>query len=162
MILDKLASFATDALLHPADKVIIDDQKTRANYKQVNWNDDLILVGSFANVNQGTREVYDPVNEVMEYVTLYSTVATFTFYGDNSEDNTLHFIALAKSQRAIESAKRNAFVYKFPKTGTRIGKVVGSQNQEKFVVEMKVVWAHSTTVETLRIDTTDIQFLVNK
>lgn len=162
MILDKLASFATDVLLHPADKVIIDDQQTRANYKQINWTDNLILVGSLSNFNQGTREVYDPINEVMEYVTLYTTVATFTFYGNDSEENTLHFIALAKSQRAIESAKRNAFVYKFPKTGTRIGKVIGSQNQEKFVVEMRVAWAHSTSVDTLRIDTADIQFLVNK
>lgn len=162
MILEKMAQFAVDVLLHPADKVIIDDQKTLANYKQINWSDNLILVGSLSVQNQGTREIFNPVDETMEYATLLSTVATFTFYGDDSEENMLHFIALCKSQRAIESAKRNGFVYKFPKTGTRIGKVIGSQNQEKFQVEVRVAWMESATIDTLRIDTADIQFLVNK
>lgn len=160
MILDKLANFATDVLLHPVEKVIIENSWT--NYKQINWSDNIILVGMVSKRAQGTSEVFNPIDESIEYVTNYTGTATFTFYGDNSEDNALHFVPLCKAQRSIESANVNEFVYKLPTTVTHIGKVIGSQNQHKYQIEMRVSWNESATVDTLRIDTADIQFLVNK
>lgn len=160
MILDALANFATDVLLHPAEKVIIEN--SWKNYKQINWSDNIILVGMISKKVQGTSEIFNPINESIEYVSNYTGIATFTFYGDESEDNALHFVPLCKAERSIQSAKENYFTYKLPKTVTHIGKVVGSQNQHKYQIEMMVAWSESATVETLRIDTADIQFLVNK
>lgn len=160
MILDALANFATDVLLHPAEKVIIENSWT--SYKQINWTDNIILVGMVSKGSIGTSEVFNPIDESIEYVTHYTGTATFTFYGDESEDNALHFVPLCKAERSIQSAKENEFTYKLPTTVTHIGKVIGSQNQHKYQIEMRVAWNESAAVDTLRIDTAETQFLINK
>lgn len=160
MILDRLANFATDVLSHPPEKVVIENSWT--NYKQINWHDNIVLVGILGGNPQGTAEIYNPLTEVMEYATTYAGTATFTFYGDDSEDNAFNFIALCKHDRAITSAKENEIVYKLPKTITHIGKVMGSQNQQKYQVEVRVGWTHIKVEPILRIDTAQIEFINDK
>lgn len=158
MILDQIANFATSIMEFDPAKVIIG----RTNYVNVNFDDNIILIDMLTSNPMGRSSKYNSTTEIMEYQTLMKGVVTISFYGSLAFDNAAKFITMMESEEAINSAYLNNIAYRFPSRIQNTGRLTGTEQQEKYEVEMIVQYVHITARSVLSIQTAGITFLVNK
>lgn len=157
MILDSIANFTTDLMEFDPTKVIIG----RTNYVNVNFDDNIILIDMLTANPMGRASKYNSATETMEYQTLMKGIITISFYGSLAFDNAAKFITMMESEEAIDSAYLNDLTYRFPSRIQNTGRLTGSEQHEKYEIEMIVNYIHNTGRSVLSIATAETTFLVN-
>lgn len=158
MILDQIANFATDLMEFDPAKVIIG----RTNYVNVNFDDNIILIDMLTANPIGRASKYNSTTETMEYQSLMKGIITISFYGTLAFDNAAKFITMMESEEALNSAYLNDITYRFPSRIQNTGRLTGSEQHQKYEIEMVVQYVYSTARSVLSIQTAEVTFLVNK
>ena len=157
-ILTAIGHFTTSVLSYDPSKIIVG----RFNYEQVDFSDDIIIIDNLISLVVGQTETYDGTTETMTYGSSMKSVITLTFYGANSMNNAGDFIVLCRSENAINEAITQGISYRFPSSMTNLGAVTGTQNHNKYQIELTVFYTNEKVIDTMYIDTAEITFLVNK
>ena len=155
----KLKLFIRDLLNLPEDQIL----SGRTNRDQSNFNTDYVVVDDLApsdRISGGLK--FDGVSEVQSISNVYITTFTVDFYGDNAYDNSNNFVLLARSQQAYELKKNLGIGIYQVSSIQNVKKLTGQQYGNRYQVTIRVEDSRSVNVDTLRIDTAQFEFLVDK
>lgn len=155
MILTKIAQYVSDLGF---DNIILG----RLNYNNIDFNNDLIVVDTLAINMLGSSDAYDGDTEVIAYATKYKGVFTVNFYGDNADTNASDFINKCRSQSGYDSEVSNGITVYKPTTITDLRTQEGTQYFNRYEVELTVMYFISTDIDTLRIDTANVEIINDK
>lgn len=135
----------------------------RTNYKNVDYTSDLIVVDDLTPaVPLSNIDRFDGDSEVMNYDTFVSQLVTIDFYGDNSLDNANKYLGLLRSQKATELKRTYDLNVYSVSSITDLKEQVGTNWYNRYQIELTISYMINVQVDTLRIDTPNLQYVVNK
>lgn len=148
-------------------KALFDDSITtvlgRENYKYNDFTQDLIVCDELTPITPITNnEKFDGLSEIMTYSSLVNQIVTVDFYGDNAYLNATKYMALLMSQKATELKSVNKLTVYPAKTITHLTELVGSTYYKRYQLELNIMYPIQVDIETKRIDTPNMQFLIDK
>lgn len=135
----------------------------RENATQDTFTKNYIVLDTLASVpTSRPLKKYDDVDEIEYWHT--NMVGTFTleFYGTKARINYINFLNLVKSQECKDSQKKNEIVIFVPKSTNNLKMQTQSKFYERYEVEVVIQYVIKTAVERLRIDTADINYLIER
>ncbi|MFW3412307.1 phage neck terminator protein [Aliarcobacter butzleri] len=135
----------------------------RENATQDTFTKNYIVLDTLASnpVSQPLKK-YDDVDEIEYWHT--NMVGTFTleFYGTKGRINYINFLNLINSQECRDAQKANEIVIFLPKNTNNLKMQTQSKFYERYEVEVVIQYVIKTAVERLRIDTADINYLIER
>ena len=135
----------------------------RENATQDTFKKNYIVLDTLASnpVSQHLKKYYD-VDESEYWHT--NMVGTFTleFYGIKARNNYINFLNLVNSQECKDSQKKNEIILFIPKNTNNLKMQTQSKYYERYEVEVVINYVIKTAVERLRIDTADVNYLIEK
>lgn len=158
MILDTLAEYVTAILEYDATLVIIG----RENAIKQNSLDGYIMVDRLGQaVPIGKTDTFDGDTEIKQYVQSMSGDFTLDFYGTDANLNAETFTNKQRTQLAHDFQRINDIRVHKVSAFRDIKVLEGLQYKNRIQVEFSVIYNVETNVDTLRIDTAQLEFLVN-
>lgn len=106
-------------------------------------------------------ETYDETAEVMNYAIQWSSPVTISFYGTGAWQRANDFTMLLKSQKALELQDSLGVAIHKVSGLTDVKMLTGQQYGERYEIALNVQYSTGINVETLRIDTEQIELLTN-
>ena len=156
-IINTVAEFVTTVTALAEDKVIVG----RANYKNVNFNDNIAIVDSLISTPVGRSNGFDGDTEQLTYTVKNKASFTIDFYGINAETNAIKFIARLNSQEAYEFKRDNDIEVFHNTTMTNVKDIQGKTVYNRFQVEIMVKYTEEFIDEVLRIDTAEYTIITD-
>lgn len=153
-----MAYFVMGLLEHPESLIKIG----RHNQMLEDTDENYIVVDELSSVNLGSSKEYDGDNEVMAYSGRSLGRVTLNFYGDEAYSNASRFRLLKQSQRSYELQKSIGIAVFQPSQITDLRFIGGTQQSNRFEVEVTVQYTESVSVDTLSIETAQFEFLNDK
>lgn len=133
-------------------------KKARANHKKTDFSKGLILVDNLGvALKYGTSDDFDYNNEIKSYNSFYKQVFTFDFYGDNAYELATRFIALLRTQRSYDLQTERGLKFYYPTNLVRLDDKIGETYFKRYQTEVEVLYSDNVELETLRIDTAQIE-----
>ncbi len=109
-----------------------------------------------ASVRMGGGERFDPVAEVMSYQQQFQTPVTLSFYGDGAWTRATEFSLRIKSQKSFELQTAQGIAVFLASGLTDVKVLTGQQYGERQELTLNVQFGISVNIDTLRIDTEQI------
>jgi hypothetical protein len=130
----------------------------RQNFSREDLEIDYIVIDSLAPAAQvASLESYDGTAEELKLGAMWRGPVTLDFYGDEAYTTSRNFSLLARSQTAYE-LKRTLGINTYHASGpTDLKALTGQQYGERVQIEMVVETSSDVTINTLRIDTAQIE-----
>lgn len=158
MSIEKFALFTKDLFDNTIPTVL-----GRYNFNNNDFNDDLIVVdGLSPAIPISNIDKFDGINEIMQHGSFVRQLATVDFYGNNAFLNATKYMALLRSQKATELKEINNLTVYPANTITDLKELVGTQYFNRYQIEVNIRYMITTEIETLRIDTPNIDLLTEK
>ena len=157
-VLIQIAIYVRDLISHSESLI----KFGRDNAEFTDTELDYIVVDELASVPVGGDEKFDGTLEVMEYGRSMVGGFTVNFYGTNAYTNAKKYLLLARSQKSYELQRDLAVSIYHSNNITDLKFLGGTQYSNRYEVEMMVQYYESAKVETLRIDTVEIDVLNDK
>ena len=152
-ILIRAAKFTRDLLVVDESTIKIG----RENNDRDDHDKDYIVVDALGKMIQtGYLETFDPDLEQLSIGGVWAGTITLDFYGKDTYTRAINFGLLARSQKAYE-LKRSLGIAIYNATGpTDVKALTGSEYDERTQLEFNVQISFDTAIDTLRIDTTQL------
>lgn len=106
-------------------------------------------------------ETYNGTTEVMNYAAQWITPVTISFYGTGAWQRANDFSLLLRSQKALELQESLGVAIHQVSGLTDVKMLTGQQYGERYEITLNVQYSTGVNVETLRIDTEQIELLTN-
>lgn len=155
----KVANYVEQLLNFDADKVILG----RENFDRMDFTEDFIIIDSIAlGVPVARAESFD--GDLEEQTFNARLMATFTvdFYGANAYQNAFSFSLLQGSQKNFELCRDLDLTMHSVSNITDLKSLEGTDQTDRIQLEVKIGYEETVTIETLRIDTVEIEFTNDK
>ena len=135
----------------------------RENATQETFTRNYIVVDTLASVPNGRPlKKYDDVNEIEYWHTNMTGTFTLEFYGTKARVNHANFLNLINSQDCRDAQKANEIVLFLPKNKNNLKMQTQSKFYERYEIEVVIQYAVKTAVDRLRIDTAEIDYLIER
>lgn len=154
----RIAQFTKDLMNDAGLKVLL----ARENYTNLNFEDNLALVDDLPLEAISTNDSYNGATEVQSLTIFNKGVFTIDFYGADSKANALKFISLCRSQKAFDLSRSLKVSVNSPTSITDLKELVGTKYYKRYQVSFTASMCDTLDIETLRIDTAGIEYLINK
>lgn len=102
-------------------------------------------------------ETYDGVAEEMAYAIQWQAPVTLSFYGDGAWQRASDYATLLRSQKALELQKTLGIAVHKASGLTDVGIITGQQHGERYELTVNVQYSTGVDVDTLRIDSAQIE-----
>jgi hypothetical protein len=158
MIDTSLANYIKDLLVHNASLVLIG----RENFRTENTSEAYIIIDELISTPVASSYEFDETLETETFSTVISADYTIDFYGTNARTNASKFIALQKSQKAYELQRDLGIQVNHVTTLNNLKKIEGSKYSNRYQVSLSVVGNETQVIDTLRIDTAEVEIINNK
>ena len=130
----------------------------RQNFEQADFETAYIVVDALGQLTQiGSLETYDEDAEVLSIGAVWRGPVTLDFYADGAYTRASEFILRARSQAAYELKKTLGVNILHASGLTDVKALTGQQYGERIQVEMQVEISDQVDIDTLRIDTAQIE-----
>jgi len=135
----------------------------RHNFEDDNFGTSYITVDNLAPATLiAYSEEFDGATEDQTLSQLWNLPAIVTFWGDNAYTNLSNFTLLLKSQKALELQTTLGIACFSSNNITDVKLLGGKQYNNRIELNLNINFNLSVTVDTLRIDTAQTDFIYNK
>jgi hypothetical protein len=134
----------------------------RDNAELENTDINYIVVDELASVPMGGAEQFDGVLESMSYGRAMVGGFTINFYGTNAYINSRKYQLLQGSQKSYELQRDLKIAVYHSSNVADLRYLGGTQYSNRYEIELKVGYYETADVDTLRIDTLELDVLNNK
>lgn len=149
MILSKFADYVGNLLSYDQDLIVLG----RENLNRLDLNESYIIIDSINQEVIAKSESFDSDAEVMTYIANVKVFCTLNFYGTNAQTNKNNFITLQSSQNSYELLRDNNFNVHYTSRTNNVKSIDGSDFNNRYEIEMNLIYNEKSTVDTKRIDT---------
>lgn len=148
--------YLRDLLALPESQIVAG----RANAPRGELDSDLLVVDNLgADRALSSAADYDGEEEVLTLSERASRTVTVDFYGPGANLQVYQFRRASRSQAAQDLQWALGITVWHASGVTDIRSLTGAQRGDRLQIEMKVHYSPSETVETLRIDTANVEVL---
>jgi hypothetical protein len=135
----------------------------RENATQQTFTQNYIVVDTLASVpTSRPLRRYDDNEEIEYFHTNMTGTFTLEFYGNKARINHTNFLNLINSQECRDAQKANEIVLFVPKNTNNLKMQTQSKFYERYEIEVVIQYVVKTAVDRLRIDTADIDYLIER
>lgn len=135
----------------------------RENATQQTFTQNYILVDTLGSTPSSKPiKKYDDINEIEYWHTNMTGTFTLEFYGDKARVNHTNFLNLVNSQECRDSCKKNEIVIFVPRNTNNLKMQTQSKFYERYEIEVIIQYAIKTAVERLKIETADLNYLIER
>jgi hypothetical protein len=154
-----IAKFIRDLLVYDEQLIKFD----REDIPEVDFNSSYIVVNGSSIANKkSTGAQFNPVTEQMTYNDSFAQSVTLEFYGDNAYTNSSNFSILSTSQKALElKAVLNLNISHVSNT-LDVKQLLGSVHGNRVHLTFNAYYLPSVEVATLRVDTSQFEFIEDR
>ena len=143
------------------DLMVVDEQLIRIgrqNFTREEFDKAYIVVdGLGAMQRAASSESFDGDAEVLSLGVLWRGPVTLDFYGSTAYTQATEFSMRMRSQAAFELKQTLGIDMQQPSTITDVKDLTGQQYGERMQIEMVVSISNELDIETLRIDTAQLE-----
>jgi hypothetical protein len=157
MITELLAAYTRDLLDHDASLIVIG----RENVDKANSSDDYIAVDELVSIPAGASQEFDGNSEEQTFSVQMKGDFTINFFGDNARANAVKWVTLHGNQESYELQRDLGFAVYHATSFRNLKNLEGSQYKNRYEIEISLYFNETTTIDTLRIDTSEITFIVD-
>lgn len=153
----QLQKFIRDLLTYNEQLI----KRGRTNFEEADFETAYIVVDVLGESTPITRsESFDDVAEVMTYARRFRIPATVDFYGNETtaHSNAQRFMLLLSSQLASDLQYQHGITVHAPSGITDVKNLTGQQYGERLQISVVLHYNAVETVNTLRIDTAQLEF----
>lgn len=134
----------------------------RDNFEPPNYNTDYIVIDNLLVPKVRSQYDYFPATEEMRYMSVFNGPFTLDFFGPNAFSNTTKFVDLNQGHRAFDLSIVHGVTVYTPENINNLRFLTGTDQQNRYQVQVNVRFI-TTTIETiLRIDTANTETFFNK
>ena len=135
----------------------------RQNFEQADFETDYIVIDDLGRATQtASLESYDGDAEVLSLGGIWRGPVTLDFYGSGTYNRAIQFSLLLRSQAAKELKQTYGVSIYHPTGPTDLKQLTGLQYGERLQIEMQVEISLESSVDTLRIDTAQLEIRTEK
>ena len=146
----------------------------------LNYNEKLIMIGR-NNATQDTfsknyivldvlvsapqskpKRYFDDKKEIEYWETRMAGTFTLEFYGKDCNQNHINFINLIRCQESIEAQNKHNIVLFDVKNTNDYKQTINSKTYDRYEVEVVIQYFIRSVVNRKRIDTADINYLIER
>lgn len=153
-----VAMFVRGLLSHDEQLIKFDRQDLPESDFDTNY---IVVNGSNVSNKTSSGKSYDGENEIMTYNDAYSQGIILEFYGKGAYSNAESFSLLSKSQAASDLKKSLGISISNVTSTTDVKQIVGSSYGNRVHIEFNVQHCPNVQVSTLRVDVSEVDYLVN-
>lgn len=138
-------------------------RKGHLNYTRKNFETAFIVVdklGGSENLSNG--KIFDGDNEKLTPHSLDQDEITVRFYGDGAFARGTTFRQMVKVQDSLELQQTLGITVYNPTGLIDVNKLTGQQYGNCYELSMKVSFNVSITIDTLKLETENLEFTINK
>ena len=158
-VINKVGSFVI-SLINDSSVVV---KKARSNHTKTNFNSNLVLVDNLGKaIKLGGSDTFNGIFESMSYSDYYKQTFTVDFYGSTAFDLCTNFIALLRSQRSYDLQSQLGLTFYHPDGITDLKQLNGTTYNNRLQIDFVVGYWISADIDTLRIDTVEIDINVEQ
>lgn len=130
----------------------------RQNFSREDLETAYIVVDALGQAVQASSlETYDGTAEELKLGAVWRGPVTLDFYGANAYTRAMEFSLRSRSQAAYELKQTLGINALHPTGPTDLKALTGQQYGERVQLEMAVEYSTDVTIDTLRIDTAQIE-----
>lgn len=134
----------------------------RHNRAQEDFETPYVVVDQLGPANKISQlSDYNGTDELMNYGTLWKASCTIDFYADGAYSRASMFELLMRTQEATDLKKTLGVNVYHVSQLTDVKQLTGQQYGERIQLALMIEYNQSISIETLRIDTAQFEFLVN-
>ena len=131
----------------------------RQNFTQKDFETDYIVVDDVGqSLQTASLETFDGDAESLSLGGIWRGPVTLDFYGSGTYNRAIQFSLLLRSQGARELKRTHGITIYHPTGPTDLKQLTGQQYGERLQIEMQVEISLDSSVDTLRIDTAQLEF----
>lgn len=151
----QFAKYVRDLLAQPEGEVVI---LGRENMRRDDMTGLQIVVDELEPTRRlTTAQKYDGDSEVMTHSQQHRGIFSVNFYGDGAFEQTQKFILIKNSQKGYELSRDLGIDVYTPTGYQNLKLLTGEQYSERYQIECNVIFTVSAAVDTLRIETAQIE-----
>jgi hypothetical protein len=157
-LLIAVGKYTRDLLPHPESLI----KFGRENFDVVQFDEDFILIDTLDTITPvAFSESFDETAERMTYQSYTKRSITMDFYGLNAQSLATKFRMLNRSQLSRDLQKQYGVSIFGATRLVDVKQLTGKQYTNRVQVEFLVHYNEVVNVDTLRIDTEQLEFLIN-
>lgn len=157
-LLIAVGKYTRDLLSHPEGLI----KFGRENFDVVQFDEDFILIDTLDTITPVSfSEKFDATNENMKYQSYTKRSITMDFYGLNAQSLATRFRMLNRSQLSRDLQKQYGVSIFGATRLVDVKQLTGKQYTNRVQVEFLVHYNEVVNVDTLRIDTEQLEFSIN-
>lgn len=131
----------------------------RQDFTQADFETNYIVVDDVGQALQtASLETFDGDAEELSLGGIWRGPVTLDFYGSGTYNRAIQFSLLLRSQAARELKRTHGITIYHPTGPTDLKQLTGQQYGERLQIEMQVEISLDSSVDTLRIDTAQLEF----
>ena len=154
LILQRVAKVVRDLL--EVDEQLI--RIGRQNFTQEDYETNYIVVDDVGqSLQTASLETFDEDAETLSLGGIWRGPVTLDFYGSDTYNRAINFSLLLRSQTARELKRTHEITIYHPSGPTDLKQLTGQQYGERVQIEMQVEISLDSSVDTLRIDTAQLE-----
>ena len=135
----------------------------RNNATQDTFSKNYIVLDTLgASAQSKPKRYYDDVNELEYWETRMAGTFTLEFYGKDCNQNHINFINLIRCQESIEAQNKHDIVLFDVKNTNDYKQTINSKTYDRYEVEVVIQYFIRSVVDRKRIDTADINYLIER
>lgn len=153
-VLQKVAMFTRDLL--GVDEQLI--RIGRQGFPEDDFETNYIVIDALGQSQRSASlETFDGEDEVLSLGGVWKGPVTLDFYGSGTYTRAIDFSLRIASQTALELKKTLGIMIYHPTGPTDLKQLTGQQYGERVQLEMMVEYSTDVDIDTLRIDTEQIE-----
>ena len=135
----------------------------RNNATQDTFSKNYIVLDTLgASAQSKPKRHFDHVNEREYWETRMAGTFTLEFYGKDCNQNHINFINLIRCQESIEAQNKYEIVLFDPRNTNNLKQFTNSKTYDRYEVEVVIQYFIRSVVDRKRIDTADINYLIER
>jgi hypothetical protein len=157
-ILNKVRDFTIQLLNYDESLIVLG----RKNWKREDVTVNLIVIDGINRTPYGTFKQWDEESEIETISTRYVGDFQILFYGDNAAENASTWRNMLMSELAFTLQSQLGITIKRTTSSNDLRIEDGTDFNNLFQADFKVVYDEQTEISTLRLETAEVQFLNDK
>jgi hypothetical protein len=154
----KLALFVRDLLDYDEADIRIG----RLDFDTGDFSDNLISIDALSPATRlSGGKTYDGDDEVESIAEIWNQPTTITFWGDDAFSVAEEFIIKLSSQASLEIQEEHELTVFKTSQFTDVKRLTGQQYNERFEITLNIHYNLTADIDTLRIDTEQLELLTD-
>ena len=135
----------------------------RDNATQDTFSKNYIVLDYLASAPQSKpKRYFDDKKEIEYWETRMAGTFTLEFYGEKCNKNHIDFINLIRCQESIEAQNKYEIVLFDPRNTNNLKQFTNSKTFDRYEVEVVIQYFIRSAIDRKRIDTADINYLIER